>query len=147
MFNIKTKGEIKKLNVRKEFHGDDLVPAIDIKMVLIGVPVDKLTSAVPDMAKRFYEGDVVAVGEISPLIVGHKIENLEVKIDSVTLKGADVKKKMKLFLLPGKIANVELSVQVSDFNHKQLTKLTDLYIESEVKVEIFERQLSMVDSA
>ena len=147
MFDVKTKGEIKKLNVRKEFHGDDLVRAIDIKMMLIGVPVEKLTTAVPDMAKRFYEGDVVAVGEVSPLIVGHRIENLAVKINDVEFKGANIKKKMKLHLLPGKIVNIELSVQVSDFTNKQLTRITDLYIESEVKVEIFERQLSMVDSA
>ncbi len=143
MFDVTTKAEVRHINVRSEAHGDEIVPAIDVQLMLLGVPCDRITSAVPDMAKRFYKGEQVAVGEINPFVVHHKLENLAVKIGKVTLTGVDIKKNMKVHLLPGKVANVLVSVQAEH----EPASTADLIamLRDEVDVSINERQLKIAE--
>jgi len=143
MFDVKCKAEIKNLNIRTENHGDEIVPAVDITMMLIGVPVDRISSACPDIAKRFYEGDQVAVGEVNPLTVGHKLENLHVTIGGKKVAGCDIKRGAKIMLLPAHLANVEVKVQVQHSDNLA-GHVMDL-LKDETDVTINERQLSMVE--
>ena len=144
MFDVKCQAEIRHLNYRKEIHGDEFVAATDVKVMLIGVPVDRITSACPDISKRFYEGEIVAVGEVSPLIVGHKLENLAVTLGQIEIKGVDIKKGMKVHLLPQKIANVECSLQFSGLNDRDDAILKRQYVEGgEYICEVNERQLKV----
>lgn len=143
MFDVKCQAEVKNLNVRTEVHGDEYVPAVDIKMMLLAVPVDRITSACPDIGKRFYQGDVVAVGEVNPLTVGHKLENLTVTIGDKVLKGCDIKKGMKINLLPEQKANVEIQVQ-TEHRDNLAVHVMEL-LRSEVAVKVSERQLDLVN--
>lgn len=142
MFDVKCKAEVKNLNVRTEIHGDDNVPAYDVTLMLLGVPVDCITRACPDIGKRFYSGDQVAIGEVNPLTVQHKMENLTVKIGERTLNGCDIKKGAKIMLLPEKVANVEVKVQVEHRGDIVLDIMAVL--RDEVIVSINERQLEIV---
>lgn len=141
MFDVRGKAELRHINVRAEAHGDEMVPAVDVKLMLIGVPVDRITSAVPDMAVRFYDGDTVAVGEVNPLTVHHKLENLAVTIDDLNFKGCDIKKGMKITLQPGKIADVECSVQIQGIGDSVAPLIRKL--RDEVSVKVVERQLKL----
>lgn len=142
MFDVKTTCEVKGLNVRVECHGEEYVPAVDIKLMLLGVPVDRITSACPNMAKRFYDGDLVAIGEVNPLTVGHKLENLSITLGETTIKGATIKRGMKIKLLPAKVADVEVTVQTE--HHGSLAVDVMSMLREEVDVTINERQLNLV---
>ncbi len=111
VFKLKCKAEVAHLNVRGETHGDETVPAMDVKLVLISVPVKSVTSAIANI-ESLYNGKDIIAPEANPLTVNHKLENMAVEIGDVKLKGADIKKGMKIELLHGGRANVTLSVQI-----------------------------------
>ena len=143
MFDVKCGAEVRNLNIRTENHGDEIVPAVDIKMMLLGVPVDRITSACPNIAKRFYDGDLVAIGEVNPLTVQHKLENLIVKIGEKTLKGCDIKKGAKIHLLPAMLANVEVTVQVEHSGDLAVQVMN--HLKGEIGVSVNERQLALAE--
>lgn len=145
MFKVDGNAEVRNLNVRRQASGDEWVRAIDVKIMALAVPVGDISGAVPDIEKHFYgkSGDVL-LAEIFPLKVRHKIENVEAVIGPVTLKGADVA-KIEVTPQPGKMANVLLSIQSSDFSDKDLAALTKVYTAVETKLAIVERQASIPD--
>ncbi len=138
MFDVTTKGELNHLNVRGETHGDETVPAMDIKLTLVNVPVKNITSALENIEKLYTEKDEILIGEANPLTIGHKIENVEAIVGDVKLKGADVKKGISIELLPGKMANVRLSIQIGHAE-SVAERLMNMLGET-VDVKIVERQ-------
>ena len=143
MFDVNCQAEIKHLNVRMETHGDDYVPALDVKMMLLDVPVDRINSAIPGLADWAYEGDVVRVGEVNPFTVQHKLENLTVTIGERELKGCDLKKGMKVNIKPEKKADVEVTVQT---HHKDIIPHILDYLKQEIGVKVHQRQLDLVEN-
>lgn len=147
MFDFKATAEVKNLNVRSEIHGDETVPAIDVKLMCMNVPVDKITSACVGIGDRFYDGNRVAVGEVNPLTVSHKLENLTVTLgdsdNAVTMKGVTIKKSMKINLQPDKVADVLLTIQTQ--HHDQLAIDIMGMLREEVPVQIGERQLKLAE--
>ena len=144
MFEVKTKAELKKINLRAEAHGDDWIRAMDIVLMLLDVPVDKISSAVPAMEKRFYKGDEPILQEIFPFQVQHKIENCNAKVSRTTFKGCDIKTKAKVWPKPGKVCNMEIKLQVSDFKDGALDSLSKL-LRAEISIEITQRQADFID--
>jgi hypothetical protein len=142
MFDVKTAAELRNINLRVESHGENMVRAMDIKLMLLDVPVSKLTSAIPDFEKRFYDGEQPILQEISPFQIQHKIENVEATIDNTKLTGADIKKGARCWHKPGFVCNLEIIVQASDFNDAALTALSK-HIKEEVKCSITERQTKL----
>ena len=146
MFDIKGTAELKNINLRVEMNGDDFARAMDLLLVVDGVPADKLTSAIPNLRENFYEGDQPQLQEIYPLIVRHKIENiaatLKVDKDSVKLKAADVS-KIEITPQPGGICQVRLTVQSSMYPLDCLATLS-LWLRHEIALTINERQLRAV---
>jgi hypothetical protein len=142
VFDVKTNAEVRNINVRAENHGDDHVPAIDVKLMLLDVPIAKISSAIPDFEQRFYDGDQPILQEIVPFQIQHKIENVEAKIGRVVLKGADIKKGSKFWHKPSKVANVLITVQCSDFSEAAVPALMKM-LKEEAKVEIIECQLKI----
>lgn len=140
MFDVNCQAEIKKLNVRTVTNNNEISPAIDITMVLKQVPVKRITSA-GDFSV-LYNGDVVLLGEVNPHTVQHKLENLAVTIGAKKLSGCDIKKGMKITLLPEKQANIELKVEVEYPEH---TVYFMGLLASETNVKIEQRQLSLVN--
>lgn len=142
MFDVKTTAELRNINLRVESHGDSMVRAMDIKLMLLDVPVSKLTSAIPDFEKRFYDGEQPILQEISPFQIQHKIENVETTIDKVKLTGADIKKGARCWHKPGFVCNLEVTVQASDFSDSALTALSKR-IKDEIQCSIAERQTKL----
>lgn len=144
MFDFKSRAEVRHLNVRTEAHGDEYVPAIDVKLMVLDVPITKLSTACPNL-ERFYEGDQVAVGEVNPLTVGHKIENVTVHLGdpALTMKGVTIKKGARLNLKPGRIADMLVAIQVE--HHGDLAIKIMKLLREEVPVEFQERQLKLAD--
>ncbi len=141
MLDVNTQGEVRHINVRAEIHGDEIEPAFDVKLMLIDVPVSKITTLCAKL-DRLYENDVVALGEVNPLTVQHKVENVQATIGDYSSTGCDIKKGAKIQLLPGQIANVEVTLQFHSGNVEAVVP----NLRETVKVTISERQLSMVDS-
>lgn len=143
MFQAKSKTGINGLSIRTEVRGNEVVPAIDIKMVMESVPVESISSACPNIAARFYDGDQVAVGEVNPLVVGHKLENLTVTVGKRKLAGCDIKKGMKIQLLPERVARLEFTVQAE--RHGDIILFLMEVLKSELMVSIEENQVRIED--
>lgn len=143
MFDVNCKAEIRALTIRTETVGEARVPAVDIKLMLMGVHVGAIDSACPQMAERFYDGDQVAVGEVNPFTVQHKLENLMVNLSGEKLLGCDIKKGAKITLLPEQLANVEVTVQA---RHRGNLVLHVMELLKDVAVvTITERQLALAE--
>ena len=137
MFDINTKAELRNINLRAETHGDEYARAIDVQLMLLQVPVDRITSALS--LERFYEGDQPVLQEVYPLCVKHKINNLAVTIGKVKLNGADAK-GIEVTPQPGKVCNVKITVQSSGFGKGVLDQLSE-HLREECDVTIVERQM------
>ena len=141
--DVKCRAEIKKITCRAEIHGDQFKPAVDVTLMLMLVPVSGITSLCPDLTTLAYNGaGQVTIGEVNPLTVQHKLENLRVNLGHLVIRGADIKKGAKIHLQPNQLANVEVKVQCQETG----TLASDLLsmLRDEVHAEISERQLSVV---
>jgi len=143
MLDLKATAEVRGINVRAEMHNEDIQPAFDVKLMLIAVDVKALSAFCPNMDKHFYDAEgLVTVGEVSPLTVTHKIENITASIGSFSHIGCDIKKGAKITLLPEWRANVEVQVQCQSGDVNTVLK----HLRDEVKVTLTERQLDMVSN-
>ena len=120
---------------------DNMIPVVDVYMTLLRVPVESLSGFSSDIG-LLYNGDLVAIGEFNPHTAHHKLINLSVKIGAVDLRGADIKKGSKVHLLPGRVANLDVTI-TADHHGQAILKLLGM-LGSEVPVKITERQLSVV---
>ncbi len=144
MLNIKTRGEVRHINVRAEMHGDEIEPAFDVRLMLLSVPVDKISTLCPKLGDVFYVGgDQVQLGEVNPLTVHHKVENVQATIGDYSSTGCDVAKGAKINLLPGKVCNLDLKLQFQSGNVNAIIE----YLRDEVDVTISERQMTLADTA
>ena len=141
--DVKCMAEVKGVNCRAEAHGDEYVPALDVTLMLMNVPVERISSLCPDLRTWAYTGGgMVSVGEVNPLTVGHKLENLRVVLGDVSIAGVDIKKGAKIHLQPNHLANVEVKVQCQQTGTRASDILTML--REQVMTTITERQLSVV---
>ncbi len=144
MLDVKVQAELKKINLRAEAHGEEWVRAVDIWLMLIDAPADKITSFVPNLAERFYADDGEPVlREVLPLVVNHKLENVAAKISRTSLVG-DIKSKAKIWPKPGGVADIEVKLQVSDFADGLLDTLSH-HLRDTMTVSLSERQASLID--
>lgn len=144
MFDVECRAEIKKLVPKMRIIRDEYLPEVAVTMLALDVPVEKITSAVPDLAKWAYKGDVVTIGEVNPLTVQHALQNLSVTIGDVTMTGCDLRKNMKIHLKPEKVADLLLTVDAR--HHEQTTMHVLRFLGQEVGVNFKERQLELVEN-
>lgn len=88
MFVVKGQAEVKNINVRAEVHGDELMRAIDVKLVMADIEAKKMDSAVPGLVATFWKGQQPLLQEVYPLKIRHKIENVlcTLKVGRKTVK-------------------------------------------------------------
>jgi len=143
MFVVKAKAEIKSMNCRMEFHGDDLVPAVTVRFAAADTDAATMESAIPGIAQKLWaKGGEPQLQECYPLRVRHKIENCTAKIrigkKVIELKGCDVN-RLDIVPLHGTrcqcIFNISAQGLVNPLLHGALR--------SEVDIEIVERQLTL----
>ncbi len=148
MFVIKSAAEIKNVNLRMEAHGDSLVRAVDVKVIIPDVEAARLDSAIPEIG-QFWHGEDPVFQEVYPLKVRHTIENVEATLTVgrkvVTLTGADVRKVSITPRHSGR-CEIELSIRAAEITDGVLDPLHK-WLKGEVELEIVERQLSLSDMA
>jgi len=144
MFVIKSAAEIKNVNLRMEAHGDSLVRAVDIKMIVADVEAARLDSAIPEVG-QFWHGEDPVLQEVYPLKVRHTIENVEAVLTvgkkAIKLKGADVRKVSITPRHSGR-CEIELSIRCSEIGDGILDPLHK-WLKGEVQLEVVERQISL----
>lgn len=147
MFDIRATAELSNINIRAEIHGEVHVRAIDIKLVAVGVPAERLTSAIPDLRSRFYNGDQPILQEVFPLRVRHKLENIRCEVfnkdANILLDGCDVA-KIEITPEPAGICKVKMTVQASEYADEVLDYLSR-WLRDEVQVTLSERQLKLAE--
>jgi len=146
MFDITAAAELKEIKLRMEVHGDQDVRAVHLKLYCLGVPAERLTSAVPDLRKKFYDKDQPILQEVYPLHVRHSIDNVEanlvVETTGISLVG-DVS-KIQITPQPEGVCSVSMTLQVRLDADGVLDTLSH-WLKSEVALKVFERQIDGLD--
>jgi hypothetical protein len=144
MFEIKGEAELKNINVRAEIHGEELVRAIDVKLVMTDVDAKLLNAAVPGLVKTFWDGEQPAFQELYPLKIRHKIENAtaEIKVGKAQVQLLDVTmQKIEVTPLFGKRCQIAFTVR-SQIGDGILDSL-HAWLKGKVNIEIEERQMEI----
>ena len=127
MLDIVATAEIKKINTRTEYHGEDEVRAMDVKLAMQGVPIERLTSAIPEGEAMYYNGDMPRGQEVFPLKVRHKIKNVKCTLSAdkkeTDFKDCDVD-KFQITPQQNKLCNVVLTLNISGYADRVLDRLT-----------------------
>lgn len=146
MFQIKAEAELRNINNRAEAHGEEMVRAVDLKLIAIDAKADKLDGAINGFLSLYFDKKGEPLGaEAFPLRVRHKIDRGRVVIThgrkkvafpDVTLKGIQLTPKT------GRKVDCTFTVQVSDYEDGVMDKITRWQREV-VKVEVTQRQLDI----
>jgi len=147
MLDIKTKGELKKINLRSEAHGDSMVRAMDIRFLAIDVEGEHLDALIPHYKALLYKNNEPVLQEVYPLKVRHKVLNASAKIKigrkTITLAGCDIA-KIKITPRAKGNCDIDLAIQTSDFTDGILDGLSRCLGEI-LPLELIERQMVLDD--
>ncbi len=148
MFVIKAEAELRNINCRAEAHGDEMVRAVDLKLIAVDADAAHLDSAINGFLGMYFDKDGNPLGgESFPLRVRHKLDAATVTINQgrtkVTFKDAVIK-GIQLTPKTGKRTDATFVVQVSDYADGIMDKITHWQREI-VKVHVEERQLQIPD--
>ncbi len=144
MFVIKGQAEVKNINVRAEAHGDELMRAIDVKLVMVDVDAQRIDSAVPGMVATFWKGKQPVLQEVYPLKIRHKIENaictLKVGRKRIKLQDAVVK---KISVTPQFGGRCQVTLTVACLIGDGVLDPLHNWLKGMVAIEIVERQMEL----
>lgn len=141
MFVINGTAELKSINLRAEAHGDEIVRAMDIKLLAVDVDAARLDSAIPDM-DRLWDGDQPVLQEVYPVKVRHKLENMKVTMDELPKDFDCTVDRIEITPKHAKRCDVLLTLKVSHVQDGFLDKL-HAALRSQVTLDIVERQLEL----
>jgi len=146
MFQLKAEAELRNINCRAEAHGEEMVRAIDLKLIAIDAKADKMDGAINGFLKMYYDSKGNPLGaEAFPLRIRHKIDRGRVTIQQgrkkVTFPDVTIK-AIQLTPKSGKKVDCTFTVQVSDYDDGVMDKVTHWQREI-VKVEVEQRQLDI----
>ncbi len=144
MFVVKGQAEIKNINVRAQVHGDEMVRAIDVKLVMVDIDAKKMDSAVPGLVATFWKGQQPMLQEVYPLKIRHKIENVICKLKvgrkRVKLQEAVVK---KISVTPRFGGRCEITLTVSCVIGDRILDPLHKWLKGMVGIEIVEHQMEL----
>lgn len=144
MFVVKGQAEIKNVNMRAQVHGDELMRAIDVKLVMVDIDAKKMDSAVPGLVATFWRGQQPLLQEVYPLKVRHKIENVICKLKvgrkRVKLQEAVVK---KISVTPRFGGRCEITLTVSCIIGDGVLDPLHKWLKGMVGIEIVEHQMEL----
>lgn len=144
VFELKGQAEIKNINLRVEQHGDEMVRAMDLKLVIASTDATKLVAA-SDHMDTFFEKGEPKLQEFYPLAIPHKIENLggTLKAGRKTIKILQCDAaKVKIKPLYGSKAEVRLTLKISPMGDIDVVQLHS-WLRAVVKIDLEERQLDL----
>jgi hypothetical protein len=149
MLVLKGQAELRKINLRMEAHGDAMMRAFDLRFIAKDIDAERIDSLIPKYKDWLYEKEAPILQEIYPLVIRHKIQNVNVDItafkQSINLVGCDVS-KIKMTPRTGFRCDLDFTIQASEFTDGILDLLSrwqgDL-----MDIEIVERQLELEEVA
>ncbi len=144
MFELNGEAEIKNINLRVEQHGDELVRAMDLKLIIASTDATKLVAA-SDHMDTFFEKGEPKLQEFYPLTIPHKIENLSgtLKAGRKTIKILQCDAaKVKIKPLFGSLAEVRLTLKISPMGDLDIVQLHS-WLRAVVKINLEERQADL----
>ena len=144
MFEIKAEAELRNINSRAQANGDEWVRALDLKLIAIDAPADKLDGAINGFLSIYYDAQGNTLGgETYPLKVRHKLDAATVTLksgrNSVTFNDV-ILKAIHLTPKTGKRVDCTFTVQAIDYADGILDKLTRWQRET-VDVQVQQRQI------
>ncbi len=132
MLNMKCVGEIVALTPNVEYHGDDVVKSVSVKVLLKDVPLAVVEDGLVSQMSLFYtRDDALKLADIEPeFSVTRTVENVTATIGGLVLKDMRVR-KARVKLREKRLADVTLFVQghiVSGMDklHNVLRQRTDV---------------------
>lgn len=143
MFKFEGSARINDVKIRKEWHGEDLLPAVSIKLAIDAMKVKVVEDGLlPKFGCVFEESDPLLV-DVKPISVVREIKNVNVSINGVMFEGMDID-GIKVSALAGKVADVDLVVKgLCDVDNT--ARLHDLLL-LDVAVTFLQRQLELADA-
>lgn len=148
MFVVKAEAELRNITCRAEANGDEMVRAIDLKLIAIDADASNMDSAINGFLGMYFDKEGNPLGaESYPLRVRHTLEaatvtiskgSTQVVFNDAQIKGIQLTPKM------GKQTDATFVVQASDYPDGIIDKITR-WQRDVVKIHVEERQLSIPD--
>lgn len=137
MLNIKAKAEVRAVALRKQFHGDEKVRALTVRLDFRALKLEDVQAAfVSQLALVFDKAGDPALPEVGPLKVTRKVDAVDAHLGDVTIRGLDCD-GVRLTLQAGRTVDVTLKLK-GECPYNVLDDLLDQLLE-EVDVELVER--------
>lgn len=139
MLKLKSKGKVVAFVGRKQFHGDEAVRAVTVRLQLEGVKLDVAKAFVSQIELLFDKDGDPAMIEVAPIGLLRDIANVHAEIGDVVLNGVDVS-DVTITPMRGRLCSIDLKVggqaeDVLDTLHR--------YLGERVKVQLVERQVEL----
>lgn len=139
MLDVRQEGEVVSIAPNVEFHGDDVVKSVAVKVVLKNVPIDVVEDGLVGQMSLFYtKDDALKLHDMEPeFVVSRAVENVTLTVGGVTLSGMRIR-KARVRLLEKRLADVTLTVQGQVV--EGLDKLHNV-LRRRAQIEIVEREV------
>ena len=139
MLKMKGKAKVQRFEGDRRAHGDGTVLGVVIKLEFDGVSSKNAAEFVGQIDLMFGKDDSPAMPEIGALTVTREVNNVEVHIGDIVIKGADLT-KIKLTPIGGRKCDVKMEVSaqvdgVLDALHR--------YVGESALVTLTERQMEL----
>lgn len=112
MLTIKQEGEVVAIAPNVQFHGEDVINSVAIKVLFKNVAVDVVEDGLVGQMSLFYsKDDALKLSDLEPEFnVTRAVENVELHAGGATFAGMRIR-KAKVRLLDKRLADVTLTVQ------------------------------------
>lgn len=143
MLQIKSMAEVRAIAARVEFHGDDRVKAVTVRLLLKSLPLEVVDSAFVSQLSLFYRAELPQTQDFEPLHFTRGIENVRALIGNVLLPKMTCD-DVHLTLLAGRRVDVDLKLKGQI--ERGLDDLHD-FLHASVAVELTERLPELAQEA
>ena len=111
MLKLQKKGTLKAVSPRREWHDDQHLPALTVKLAFEAVKLEVVETGLIANFSCVYDKGNLALEDVASFKVLRKIQNVDVTIAGEKFKGADID---GIIVSPsgGRIADVELTVKM-----------------------------------
>jgi hypothetical protein len=138
----KAQGELKNVNLRTEFNGDERVLSVDLKVKanISATEAAPLFQDTPGLIATLFDEGGTVLNPVIQFLYRVQIENIELKIDKQIFKGGKIKKNIALIPRNGHRFEMMFTAQLGDVG--DVRPLADM-LNEEVIIHIIERQAKL----
>lgn len=142
MLSLNSRARVVNFVGRKEFHGEDRVRAVTVKLQFEGISSAIAKAFVSQIELMFDKNDDPSMPEVAPLGLLREITNVYAKIGSVELNGADVK-DVVITPMRKRLCTVDMKISCQAAG---VLDLLHAYLDEHVDVSLEERELQLEEA-